>query len=119
VSPQDGTGAGDAEVGGIRNGGAAAPEEARDARLKRLAMRSWRRGTKEMDMILGPFADARLAGLPGATLALYDRLLGENDHDLYAWIIGTLPMPAPYAPLLTEIAGFALGRHPAAGPGAI
>jgi antitoxin CptB len=99
-----------------QDAGPATPE-AGDARLKRLAMRSWRRGTKEMDMILGPFADARLAGLPVARLALYDRLLGENDHDLYAWIIGTLPMPAPYAPLLTEIAGFALGRHPAASPG--
>ncbi len=105
MSPQGGTG--DTQAG------------AGDARLKRLAMRSWRRGTKEMDLILGPFADARLAGLPEATLALYDRLLGENDHDLYAWIIGTLPIPAPYAPLLTEIAGFALGRHPAAGPDAV
>ena len=39
--------------------------ETAEARLKRMAMRSWRRGTKEMDLVLGPFADAHLAGLSG------------------------------------------------------
>ena len=38
-------------------------DETAEARLKRMAMRSWRRGTKEMDLVLGPFADTHLAGL--------------------------------------------------------
>ena len=53
-----------------------------------MAMRSWRRGTKEMDLILGPFADAHLAGLSEPDLLTYDRLLDENDQDLMAWILG-------------------------------
>lgn len=80
------------------------------ARLKRLAMRSWRRGTKEMDLILGPFADAHLAGLSEAELALYDRLLAENDQDLITWVMGTATAPGWAAPLLARIAGFARSR---------
>ena len=41
--------------------------ESAEVRLKRLTMRSWRRGTKEMDLVLGPFADARLAAMPTQT----------------------------------------------------
>ena len=40
--------------------------ETAEARLKRMSMRSWRRGTKEMDLILGPWSDAHLAGLDDA-----------------------------------------------------
>lgn len=85
-------------------------------RLKRLAMRSWRRGTKEMDLILGPFADTELGGLAGDDLALYERLLDENDHDLYAWITARVggdaggPGPADLAPLLGRIATHAATR---------
>lgn len=61
-----------------------------DTRIKRLRMRSWRRGTKEMDLILGPFADQRLAGLEAALLDRYEALLEENDQDLYAWILARI-----------------------------
>ncbi|WP_126977103.1 FAD assembly factor SdhE [Frigidibacter oleivorans] len=84
--------------------------ESPDARLKRMRMRSWRRGTKEMDLILGPWADARLAGMDGPTLDLYDRLLEENDQDLYPWITGAAEPPAWIAPLLAEIGAFARSR---------
>jgi antitoxin CptB len=89
---------------------AAGMTETAEARLKRLAMRSWRRGTKEMDLILGPFANAYLAGLPEAELQLYDRLLEENDQDLMAWIFGQTIPPDWAAPLLTRITAFARGR---------
>jgi antitoxin CptB len=85
-------------------------DETAEARLKRLAMRSWRRGTKEMDLVLGPFADAHLAGLTGGDLALYDRILQENDQDLMAWILGQSAPPADLAPLLSRIAAFARSR---------
>jgi antitoxin CptB len=79
-------------------------------------MRSWRRGTKEMDLILGAFAEARLAGLDEATLRLYDALLSENDHDLYQWVAGAAPAPARFAALIGEIADAA--RAASAGPAA-
>lgn len=88
-------------------------------RLKRLTMRSWRRGTKEMDLILGPFADTELAGLTESELDLFEMLLEENDHDLYGWITARIggdgvsaatAGPETLIPLLDRIAGHALGR---------
>jgi len=84
--------------------------ETAEARLKRMTMRSWRRGTKEMDLVLGPFADAHLAAMDAADLALYDRLLGENDQDLLPWVLGQVPCPPDYAALIEVIAAFARQR---------
>lgn len=83
--------------------------ETRETRLRRMAMRSWRRGTKEMDLILGPFADARLAAMDDPALDLYDAILEENDQDLYPWITGAVPVPRRFAALIGEIAAFARG----------
>ena len=84
--------------------------ETAEARLKRMAMRSWRRGTKEMDLILGPFADTHLAGLSEPDLLTYDRLLEENDQDLMAWILGQATPPNWVAPLLKRITAVARER---------
>lgn len=84
--------------------------ETAEARLKRMAMRSWRRGTKEMDLVLGPYADAHLAGMDEAKLSLYDQLLAENDQDLLPWVLGQNPAPDRFADLLAEIATFARAR---------
>ena len=89
--------------------------ETAEARLKRMAMRSWRRGTKEMDLILGTWADAHLATLDEGRLATYELLLAENDQDLMAWIFGQARPPAPIAPLLDEIAAYARARLTAQG----
>lgn len=83
--------------------------EDRETRLKRLAMRSMRRGIKEMDLILHAFAGTALAGMSDAELDLYDRLLSENDHDLYAWITGQATPPAALAGLVARIAAAAPG----------
>ncbi|MEM7268627.1 MAG: succinate dehydrogenase assembly factor 2 [Pseudomonadota bacterium] len=77
-----------------------------DARLKRLKMRSWRRGMKEMDLILGAFADARLPELSADTLDAYEALLHENDQDLYRWVSGAAPRPEAHSPILNMIADF-------------
>lgn len=74
-----------------------------EARLKRLGMRSWRRGTKEMDLILGPFADVRLGEMTPAELDVYEALLAEDDQSLYGWIARGATPPAPYAALVGEI----------------
>ena len=84
--------------------------ETAEARLKRMAMRSWRRGTKEMDLVLGPYADAHLAGLTEADLVTYDALLAENDQDLMAWILGQSAPPPALDPLLARITAFATTR---------
>lgn len=77
---------------------------------KRLAMRAWRRGTKEMDLILGPYADAHLARMGVEDLVAFDALLAENDQDLMAWVIGQAPAPAAHAALLAQVADHARTR---------
>lgn len=84
--------------------------ETPEARLKRMKMRSWRRGTKEMDLVLGPWADSNLGGLTSAQLETYEILLAENDQDLMAWIFGQAEAKAEIAPLLAEITTFARER---------
>lgn len=80
--------------------------EAREIRLKRLMMRSWRRGTKEMDLILGRFADSALQSLAPGDLDLYERLLEKNDQELYAWVSGRAHAPAALGGLVAQIARF-------------
>ncbi len=84
--------------------------ETHEARIKRMTMRSWRRGTKEMDLILGPYADAYIARMDEDALTLYDMLLEENDQDLLAMILGQQEMMPQFAKLLAEIENFARGR---------
>ncbi|WP_138469042.1 succinate dehydrogenase assembly factor 2 [Poseidonocella sp. HB161398] len=78
--------------------------ETRENRLKRLHMRSIRRGIKEMDIILGRFAETGLRALPEDDLTLYDTMLAENDHDLYQWVSGQQPVPPRYLDLVSRIA---------------
>ncbi len=95
----------------------AAPAESAETRLRRLRLRSWRRGTREVDLLLGRFADAHLASLDAATLDAYEALLEEQDLDIYYWIVGQSPPPAAHAPLIGRIRG-SLGLEAGAEPGA-
>ena len=83
--------------------------EPRDVMVKRLKMRSMRRGIKEMDLILSDYAARHLGTLSDDELALYDRILHENDHDIYSWILGTAPVPEDYAAMMSVIAAGAQG----------
>ncbi len=78
-------------------------EETLEIRLKRLRMRSWRRGTKEMDLILGPFADDGIAKLSSGELDAYEQLLNENDHDLYRWFSEQVVAPPEFVALVALI----------------
>lgn len=84
--------------------------ETAEARLKRMTMRSWRRGTKEMDLILGPYAETHLPRMTPAELDRFDALLEENDQDLLPWVLGQRPPPSGFAELLAHIAAFARAR---------
>lgn len=81
--------------------------ETAEDRLKRLKMRSMRRGIKEMDILLMRYADAELAGLSPAELDIYDALLWENDQDLLIWITGQQPAPERFAGMIERIANVA------------
>lgn len=80
------------------------PDETPDIRLKRLYMRSIRRGIKEMDIILGRYAETRLPELDKASLDTYDALLSENDQDLYQWVTGQASAPDALAQMIADIA---------------
>ncbi len=83
--------------------------EGNDIRVKRLAMRSMRRGIKEMDLILSAYAGEKLSGMAEAELDLYEALLEESDHDLYRWVSGQDHAPDRFAGLIAEIATGAVG----------
>jgi antitoxin CptB len=68
-----------------------------DDRRKRLLFRCWHRGTREMDLILGRFADAEIAELSDEDLAHFERLLELPDPDLYAALTGGAPLGAQYS----------------------
>jgi antitoxin CptB len=73
-------------------------------RRKRLRFRAWHRGMKEMDLILGRFADERLAGLTEAELTDYETIIACPDVTLYRWITGAETVPVQYdTPLWREI----------------
>lgn len=81
-----------------------------ETRRKRMKIRAWRRGIKEMDLILGGYADERLAGMDAEELALFEAVLGENDHDLYSWVTGQAEAPARFVPLMRELGARAAGH---------
>ncbi|MFN6978597.1 MAG: succinate dehydrogenase assembly factor 2 [Gemmobacter sp.] len=88
----------------------AGPETA-DTRLRRMRMRAWRRGTREMDVVLGPYADARLAAMDPAALDAFEALLDEADQDLMRWVLGQAAVPAAHAPLVADLCAFARARY--------
>ena len=57
-------------------------------RRKKLRYRAWHRGTKEMDLILGPFADANVERFDAAALDRLEALMSEEDPPLLTWIMG-------------------------------
>jgi antitoxin CptB len=67
---------------------------ASDIRRKRLKYRSWHRGTRESDLIMGRFADAHLAGFDADQLDRYEALLECSDADLFDWVAGRAAPPA-------------------------
>lgn len=55
-------------------------------RRRRLLFRSWHRGIREMDLLMGRFADSCIGDLADSELDEYEKLMEVSDHDLYAWI---------------------------------
>ncbi|HDZ81794.1 MAG TPA: succinate dehydrogenase assembly factor 2 [Roseobacter sp.] len=79
--------------------------EPHEYKVKRLHMRSMRRGIKEMDLILPSYASQRLSMMDEVALSLYDEMLSENDHDIYQWVTGQSVAPEEYSGLIADIQG--------------
>lgn len=78
-----------------------------DERRRRILFRSRHRGMREMDLILGRFADAELADLSDADLEAFEALLDPQDQMVFSWICGTEAVPAEHdTPLFRRILAF-------------
>ncbi|MBX9710751.1 MAG: succinate dehydrogenase assembly factor 2 [Xanthobacteraceae bacterium] len=73
--------------------GSSRSSEGLDPRRKRLLFRCWHRGTREMDLLLGGFADANIATLGESELAELEQLIELPDPDLYAAFSETASLP--------------------------
>lgn len=92
------------------------PEQAEAAtRLGRIVFRAWRRGFREADLILGPFAERVGPELSADELDAFEALLMlDDDHQIYAWIIETQPAPPEHeTPVMARIRAF-MREHVAA-----
>jgi antitoxin CptB len=78
-----------------------------DVRRRRILFRSWHRGLREMDLIMGRFADAEIASLSEADLDEFERLIEVPDADLFRWITGEVATPENYeSPVLQRLKTF-------------
>lgn len=76
----------------------------RDIRLKRLRFRAWHRGTKEADLMIGGFFDRHGERWDAAQLDWFEELLEEQDVDIMAWAMGTLPCPPRWeGPMMQDL----------------
>ena len=83
-----------------------------DDRRKRLLFRCWHRGTREMDLILGRFADAEIANLSDGELTQLESLIEVPDPDLYAALTGNAPLaPEYHNGLFDRIKSFRVADH--------
>ena len=70
---------------------------------KKLSIRSWRRGTKELDLILGQFSDNNLNELKMSDLNLYEQLLSNDDYLIYNWLFSKEDSPKIFKSLIKRI----------------
>ena len=83
-----------------------------DVRRRRALFRAWRRGMREVDLLLGGFADAYIGKLDESDLAAFEALLEERDQDVLGWVTGQFAVPENHAtPLLAAIIAFHSERH--------
>ena len=64
-----------------------------DYRRRKVLYRSWHRGMREVDLILGAFADSEIASLSDDELTTYEAFMSESDSDIFKWVMGEKPVP--------------------------
>ncbi len=76
-------------------------------RRRRILYRCWHRGIREMDLVFGQFAENEIQTLSETDLDEFEAIMGEDDHDLHAWITGASPRPDHLmTPLFSRIAAY-------------
>jgi antitoxin CptB len=84
-----------------------------DARQRRILFRSWHRGMREVDLLLGRFINAEIGNLDASELDDYELLLEALDRDIFSWLTGEADIPSAYdTPVFRKIRAF----HCHAGP---
>ncbi|MBK8456963.1 MAG: succinate dehydrogenase assembly factor 2 [Phyllobacteriaceae bacterium] len=75
-----------------------------DARRKKALFRAWHRGTREMDLVFGRFADAEIAALDEGELAAFEALMEEADAESFKWVTGAAVVPTEHdTPLFARV----------------
>jgi antitoxin CptB len=78
-----------------------------DIRQRRIRVRAWRRGMREMDLLLGAFVDSEIEALDGTEIAELEALLDVPDSELFSWLCGVIAPPALYdTSLFRKISAF-------------
>jgi antitoxin CptB len=89
------------------------PEVDREVRRRRIRFRAWHRGMREMDLLMGGFVDAALAGLSDAELDEIEHLLDLPDPQVFAWLAGMEEVPAnEQTALLKKLRAFRVHEAP-------
>ena len=78
-----------------------------EPRRRKIMFRAWHRGMREMDLIMGRFADAEIGTMTDAELDEFERLIEAQDRDLLSWITGEAETPDNYqSPLFFRLKAF-------------
>jgi antitoxin CptB len=84
-----------------------------EIRRRRLRFRAWHRGIREMDLLMGGFADAQLTRLDDDELTAFEALLEVPDHDVLAWLTDQAPLPPGQdTPFFRKLKRFHDHAHP-------
>lgn len=84
--------------------GSAVSSAGLDARRRRILFRAWRRGMREMDLVMGHFADREIAAMSEKELDEFEILLEAPDPEVFAWILGDAPVPPEHdTPLFARL----------------
>ncbi|MCI4644415.1 MAG: succinate dehydrogenase assembly factor 2 [Hyphomonadaceae bacterium] len=82
-------------------------------RRRKLRFRAWRRGFREMDLLMGSFADKHIEGLGAGELDQFEALLAAPDWEVYAWLVGQKPVPDNHkSPVLDQLIAFRYEAQP-------
>ncbi len=89
-----------------------------DVRRRRILFRCWHRGIREMDLMLGQFAENEIADLSETDLDELETIMAEEDNDLVKWVTGAEPIPERFqTPLFHRIAAHRPAFDPVTGDG--
>lgn len=70
---------------------------------EKLKFQAWHRGTRENDLLLGPFADSHLSCFSATQMTLFQQFLEESDLDIFGWIVHKITPPIIYKELIDSI----------------